>query len=123
MDLLTFILDVLGIMDMDDTDNYGAIIWRCQSEYAPITFLVNCNDTFWWGHADCEVLDPEDLPGLKQAIADVRTIDEHESDWGFLLWCARKRGMRPQQLAYPKNPQLRALFDAAGPARSPKDEG
>ena len=120
--MLNFILAVLGLLA--ETDCYdGSIWWRCDNEYAPITFWVMCNDLFYWATADGQRLNPEDLPALRQAIADSTEIDRHCADWGFLLWVARKRGMRPQQPAYPKDERLRALFDACGPERSRAEEG
>ena len=116
-----FILEVLGLMA--DTDCYSCIWWRCDGEYAPITFFVNCNDLFWWATADVEQVTPDDLPALRQAIAEVCEIDKHGAPEGFELWAARKRKMRPQQPAYPKDERLRPLFDACGPARTPAEEG
>jgi hypothetical protein len=83
-----------------------------------VTFFVNANDIFEWACADCETLTPDDLPALRQAISDVSAIDETKKEDGFALWVARKRGMRLQQPAYPKNEQIRALFDACGPERT-----
>lgn len=105
-----------------ETDCYYAIWWRCDGKFAPVTFFVNCNDLFEWATADVEQLTPEDLPALRQAIADVGRSDEG-NDLGFLLWCARKRGMRPQQSAYPKDERLRALYDVCGPERLRTEEG
>lgn len=120
---IDFIYEVLRLMD--ETDCYHAIWWRCTGEFAPVTFFVNCNDLFEWATADCETLTPDDLPALQTSIAEVREIDkkgEEDHDWGFLLWCARKRQMRPQQPAYPNNERLRALFDACGPVHTRTEE-
>jgi hypothetical protein len=121
-----FILEVLQLIAK--TDSFDAVWWRCDGEYAPITFLVNCNDLFRWATADCEKLTSENLPILKQSIADVyeASHDEYgdaEWEWGYLLFCARIRKLRPQQPAYPNDKLLRALFDAVGPPRNRLDEG
>lgn len=125
--MLEFILEVLRLQD--EYDCYGEpIYWATHGDYAPITFFVLCNDLFWWATADAEKLTPEDIPILRQTILDVEAtgiyglrLDAYEM--GCELWCARKRKMRPQQPAYPKDEKLRALFDACGPVRNPKDEG
>jgi hypothetical protein len=106
-----------------ETDCLLSIWWRCDGEFAPVTFFVNANDLFEWASADCETLSPEDLPALRQAIDEVGAIDPMEKEQGFCLWVARKRGMRPQGPAYPKNARIRALFDACGPTRSRAKEG
>jgi hypothetical protein len=110
------IVEVLRLVA--EYDCYDAIWWRCDGEFAPVTFFVNCNDLFWWATADAEPLTSGDIPELQQAIADICKIDKYEASTGFLLWCARKRGMRPQRPAYPQNEQLWALFDACGPPRT-----
>ena len=51
-----FILRVLGVFAFDDCD---AVWWRVDGSYAPVTFLVKCSDTFDWGCADCEPVNPE----------------------------------------------------------------
>src|SRR5437762_1069660 len=126
-DLTAFILGVLRLQD--DYECYGEpIYWATHGEYAPVTFFVNCGSLFYWATADAEKILPEDLPTLRQAICDVQAaspnmelkVDACEA--GCALWCARKRGMRPQQPAYPNDARLRTLFDACGPERLPKDE-
>lgn len=124
VELASFMLAVLGLLA--EMDRYSEpIYWATHDGYAPITFFVNCNDFFWWATADAERLMPEDLPMLRQALTDSKKCcDEgkgaeggEDDDWGFLLFCARKRKMRPQQPAYPTDARLRALFDACGPNR------
>jgi len=117
-----FILDVLHLFSLDETDCYSALFWRCE-EPGTVSFFVNVNDMFYWATADMEPITPEDLPAMRQALADVRTITEQDIYEGFLLWAARKRKMRPQQGAYPDDKRLWALFDACGPARTAEEEG
>jgi len=126
-----FILEILRLQS--DYSVYGEpIYWRTDGEHVPVTFWVLCNDVFWWAAADAEQVTLEDVPELRQAIEDVRTLLEPEKsphyciesyETGCELWCARKRKMRPQQPAYPKDDRLRALFDACGPVRKPEEEG
>lgn len=119
-----FILDVLRLFSLDETDCYSALFWRCDE--TGTMFFVNVNDVFFWATADVEPITPEDLPAMRQALADVRQaapgqcIDAYE---GLKLWAARKRKMRPQQPAYPKDKRLWRLFDECGPVRTPKEEG
>ena len=77
---------------------------------------VNCNDFFWWGTADAEGITAADLLDLKQAMKDCN--EEFEFKWGQLLWCARKRKMRPQGPYYSSIPkELWGLFNACGDER------
>lgn len=48
---LAFISDVLTYGDLDNgtTALWEDIWWRTDDGYYPVTFLVNCNDLFWWG--------------------------------------------------------------------------
>lgn len=72
---------------------------------------VLCNDLFFWAHADGEDFDISDLPDFKKAL-------EESPKNGDLLWCCRKRGMRPQNPYYKYfSDEEKALFDATGPER------
>ena len=75
------------------------------------------NDMFAWACADLEEIRKEDIPDIKQAILDVICIDPRAEDDGMDLWVSRKRKMRLQGAAYPKNEKLHDLFNAAGPER------
>jgi hypothetical protein len=76
--------------------------------------IVNCNDLFYWACADGERLELSGLPGFITTLA--------ECSYGELLWCCRKRKMRPQKPYYKYfTPEEVVLFDAAGPPRT--DEG
>lgn len=119
---LAFALRVLrcftGFGDKPNTDQ---LWWRTDGRYAPVTFLVNCNDTFFWGCADCQTLTPDNVGDLERAIADVRAaLPEGESGgWAAAeLFCARMCGMRPQGAVYNSLPKATwPLFDACGPER------
>lgn len=75
-----------------------------------ITPYVNCNDLFWWGCADDEEVKVEDIPLLLQSLED-------SPKNGALLYCARKRGMRPQTPYYKYFEGEEHLFDACGESR------
>lgn len=112
---LKFIVDVLDTFAKhDDCDE---VWWRCDGEYAPVTFFINCNDFFWWGTGDSERLTPENIAVLKQAYVDCIAAGDKRGAWAGLLFCARVRQLRPQGCCYPKEKAIAALFDACGPKR------
>jgi|GEM_PF-2556044 len=150
---LAFVVRVLALGDGFNLygDLWDSIWWRTDDEYAPVTFMVNCNDLFYWACSDCERLGTQaDIDGLTTAVGDVReALGVARGEWprdtstndmavwselfnahynagstGAQLWCARKRGMRPQRpcLKYMR-PEVLALFLACGPERDRKDEG
>lgn len=85
----------------------------CQAELwwdEDLTFDANCSDLFFWGCADSEDINEEDLPLLRQSLED---SESH----GMLLYCARKRKMRPQGAYYTHLREDEALFDVCGPER------
>lgn len=117
-----FMLQVLKFFF--DLDAHDMLWWRTDSEYAPITFFVNCSDTFTWATADLEKIKPDDLPVLTQAAADIFALDpEGYQKYGYwvpTLYCARKRSLRPMpKMEIPK--ELKPLFDACGPERTSND--
>ena len=107
-----------------DGDACDELRWR--DDGAGLTFKVDCSDTFYWGTADSEEVTEADLPELQRAMADSSCCPAGRDLWP-VLWCARKRGMRPMEVFYRRvlnGPPdsgaagtLAALFDAAGPAR------
>lgn len=111
-----FIMSVLRLIAEYDME--GSLYWRCDGEYAPIKFFINCNDVFAWGCADSEEITPENLSALKQAIEDCnKIIPNYGPIYGGDLFCARTRKFRPQGAAYPSKKELWPLFDACGPER------
>lgn len=98
-------------------DSIYDLMWYPDPQSKEIKFAINCSDVFWWATADSEEIPPEKIEILRQACIDGGRV------WGTNLYCARVRGMRPQQPAYPKEPKYRKLFDACGPERSKDDEG
>lgn len=81
--------------------------------YEDCKFFVLCNDVFYWGCADCEDINTQaDIDILRKACAD------SDSETGPLLYCARKRGIRPQGAVYEHlDKKFHALFDECGPSR------
>lgn len=74
---------------------------------------IICNDVFAWGCGDLEeVASIDDVNQLDRACEEAGEID------GPILYCARRRGMRPQGAMY-KGFQKEnwILFDACGPER------
>lgn len=124
-----------------DGDDHESLFWRPANggtfvrqeglpPAGPISFSLNCSDTFGWACADAEDIElPGDLDSLQKALDDARAAErEHRGEDGrqiiFLdwvtLWCCRKRGMRPMN-AWMKRAGMhaaeQALFEAAGPPR------
>jgi len=86
---------------------HDCVWWHCD-----LTFFVGCNDVFCWACADAEPVASEaDVDALEQALKDA-------DDDGAMLYCARKRGMRPQGALYKHiDPANRHWFDECGPER------
>ena len=83
-------------------------------------FFVNCNDVFEWGTADLEPIDDDaDIEALESTVWECEAIRGYgRGEDGFMLWVARKRGMRPQGAMYKHiDRELWHLFDAVGPER------
>lgn len=99
-----------------DGPSHDELWWRTDAEYAPVTLLVNCNDLFFWGCADAEHLEPDNIADLEKAVADAKEAGDERH--GHLLWVARKRGLRPQGAYYKYFKEgIKPLFDACGPER------
>lgn len=74
---------------------------------------VDCSDLFFWGCSDSEEITLEEIPALEECL---RLSPKN----GPLLWCARKREMRPQPPYYQEfSEEEKVLFDACGPERQP----
>ena len=117
-----FMLQVLKFFH--DLDAHDMLWWRTDGEYAPITFFVQCSDVFAWATADVEEVKPGDLQSLKDAAKDVFVLDPQATQYYSylvpLLFCARKRGLRPMpRMEIPE--ELKPLFDACGPERTSND--
>lgn len=95
---------VMMLSAFDAADN---IWWRIGDGKNPddkeLHIYALCNDLFHWGAADVEEITLENLPTLRQAVQDVAEVTgdiEANSDYAFLLFAARVRGMRPQKPFY-----------------------
>ena len=91
---LQYVLDVLAIThDADLTFQDCPFLWHVADGRA--VFSMACSDTFAWGCADAETITPEDIPLLRQTLADLKAAGDYSEAWLGPLFCARKRGMRP----------------------------
>jgi hypothetical protein len=112
-----FILEVLQLTAMFPNDLCSELMWRCDREYAPITFFINCSDLFYWGCADGETVTKENIHILRESIKDLAPYALNRQD-ASLLFCCRVRKMRPQGAFYKYfEKEVWHLFDAAGPER------
>lgn len=120
---LRFILELLEITrDAELTFEDCPFLWHVRDGRAH--FSMACSDTFAWGCADAEAIEPGDLPLLRQTLADIRAADKYGEMWLGVLFCARKRGMRPMNRWLKDMREKEGLTDAvhdlflaAGPER------
>lgn len=95
-----------------------------------LIFFINCNDVFFWAVADVEEIESqEDVDLLRKSIEDCKNnCTDFESETynkirgeevGTILFCCRKRKMRPQGALYEEliPPSLWHLFDECGAER------
>lgn len=118
-ELLDLILRVFNIFNGFSGPDCDELWWRVDDEYSPVTLLVNCNDLFYWGCADSEMITHDNIHLLEDAATKIKEInpDREYKDAGA-LFCCLVRKMRPQKVQYKYMPErLRALFDACGPER------
>jgi hypothetical protein len=112
-----FILEVLQLTAMFPNDLCSELMWRCDREYAPITFFINCSDLFYWGCADGETVTKENIHILRESIKDLAPYALSRQD-ASLLFCCRVRKMRPQGAYYKYiDKEVWHLYDEAGPER------
>lgn len=107
--------EVAAILEVFQYDNDYYLGWTVGEDRNLETFWVLCNDLFAWGSADEEVIEPDDIPALRQAH------DDAEGDFYWPeLWVARKRHMRPQGAVLNEikgHRKVIELFLDAGPER------
>jgi len=124
MDELEYVRSVLGILaDAELTWQDTPVLWRVRWA-EQVVFSMACSDTFAWGCADAEEIRPQDVELLRRCLGELRAAAQYAEMWLPLLYCCRKRGMRPMnrymQYAVEKDgmPQaVVALIEACGPAR------
>lgn len=110
---LDFITRVLRAFWSEDSNEI--MFWRVDDNQP--SFYVMCSDTFAPASADVEEITPDNVHILEQSIEDVKVIGNGWADWGFMLFCARVRGMRIMPwLRLPEG--LKEMFDACGPERT-----
>lgn len=120
---LHYILDVLAITaDAELTFQDTPFLWHVREHRA--SFSMMCSDTFAWGCADAETIEPGDIPLLRECVAELRSAGQYEEMWLGVYFCTRKRGMRPMNRWMKDmrekegmNETVHALFCAAGPER------
>lgn len=99
-------------------DCHSALYWT-QAEFgvAGIEWYILCPDVFEWGTADAEMVTPENVHLLTEALTACKVVD---LPWRMPeLFCAMSRGQRPQGAYYNGVPAvLHPLFDACGPERA-----
>lgn len=107
-----FIFEILRLIE--EYDLFGDIWWD-----ENINFLADCNDIFYWGTADAEPIRERDLELFRQSLKDLEEIESYFAFvYGPILYCCRKREMRPQNAFYNTIPQeIHQLFDACGDER------
>jgi hypothetical protein len=99
------------------------LLWHVDDD-GRLQLAVNCSDTFAWGCADCESIGPDDVPLLRQCLADLKAADGCGEIWLAELYCCRKRAMRPMNVwikrVPPRDDMPQCVLDlilAAGPDR------
>lgn len=96
---------------------FEGVLWH-QNKEGGFDFTVACSDFFWWETADFEEVDEKTFPELEQALSDKMEAASGPMHHGALLYCARRRKMRPQGYYYKYLvPETHVLFDACGPER------
>jgi hypothetical protein len=118
-------LDLKRLLCALEFDLCDQLWWRSNTNGNLLMFIA-ANDFFYWATSDVEPVETDaDIEMLEQAIADCREAmgDAYPTE-GPLLYCARHRGLRPQQPYYKYlDERTRPLFDAAGPVRDRASEG
>ncbi len=103
---------------ISDEDLHSSIYWRTDGKYGPVTFFITSSDLLAWGGTDCEEVNEETLPLLKQAVEECKAIDPVcGAIAGCDLFICRANKSRPQGAAYPDERELWPLFNACGPER------
>lgn len=98
----------------DDSESHDSLWWRVID--GQVRFLINCNDLFFWGTADCEELNADTLPIYEACVRDLGSEHNHNAPW---LYCCRVRKERPQGACYKYiDHAIRPLFDACGPEKA-----
>jgi hypothetical protein len=116
--------DLIRVLEALSFDLTDALWWRMVD--GDLALFIQCNDFFAWATSDVEpIVTSDDVALLEAAIKDCAeaTGDRYPTE-GPLLYCSRRRKLRPQQPYYQYlDEATRPLFDAAGPVRDRASEG
>ena len=97
------------ILCATEFDNCGDVFWKSENDV--LSLYILCNDLFWWGVADAELVTEENINILEQSYQD-------SPDNGGILFCCRSRKMRPQKPYYREiDESEHHLYNECGPAR------
>jgi hypothetical protein len=111
-------LELRVLKIFSEHDACDEVWWRTDGEYAPVTFLVNCNDLFYWGCADAEPVTKDNIDNLEGAYSDAVNASKDGEIYAHLLFCCRAREMRPQGAYYDHIPkEMWSMLDACGEDR------
>lgn len=101
-------MDVSKLLKVVALHDSNEVIWWNTS----LEFFVGCNDIFAWACADAEPIETDlDIDALDSALKE-------SEENGAMLYCARRRQMRPQGAIYKHLDQRDIdLLNACGPER------
>jgi len=115
------------VCSVDTTDVIGD---HFTPDYYELAVGIRCNDLFYWGTSDIQLITDNDITTVIQACSDIlevgscepnrsRTNFRHEAHrWADNLIACRIRKMRPQGAMYEWiPPEIAVLFDQCGPER------
>lgn len=111
-DLVMHVVTILA-----DHDLYDEIYWERGPDGERIIPSIICNDMFFWGFADSEPIELDQIGRVKQAIKDCDAVGDE--GYGLSLFVCRARKMRPQGAFYSFiDRAMWPLFDTCGPERA-----
>lgn len=85
-------IEANAIQHLVDVDILIPMPFR-EGEKNLITLVVNCNDIFYWGCADFELIGYDEVRELYELCFDREC---KQKTWGSVVWVCRRRKMRPQ---------------------------
>jgi hypothetical protein len=122
-------------MTKKEKENYqlikDCVVWAWENDCEVFNYYsdgdliiseINCNDLFWWGCADSEVISKDNFYLLEEARKDLLSVDANDkfvySGDVAILFACKSRKMRPQTPYYRSiNKKYWHLFDACGEVR------
>lgn len=116
------VIDIAHITTLGGDNN---IFWlslnQRESNTLALRVNVNCSDVFFWGSADSEsIATSEDVELLRSLAQQLEASDKNFAWYLSLLYCATKRGIRPQNalLNTIENKKVRNLLLSLGVERA-----